>query len=126
MIGDGISILACGMWNFSDRPLCVCSVDYLFATRCLYKTFKGTTRKAYIHKDSKPIEYWFSVIAQMIIGVVMTGFGFWLLDDLPAFHNWHTEIRAMLPFDSTFDKTKPRSGGVFITWRNHGHQSARR
>jgi hypothetical protein len=62
------------------------------------KTFKGTTRKEYIHKDSKPIEYWFSVIAQMIIGVVMIGLGFWLLDDLPAFHNWRTEINAMLPF----------------------------
>ncbi|AWC85802.1 MULTISPECIES: hypothetical protein [Enterobacter cloacae complex] len=71
----------------------------IFLRRGVYtKTFKGTTRKEYIHKDSKPIEYWFSVIAQMIIGVVMIGFGFWLLDDLPAFHNWHTEIREMLPF----------------------------
>ena len=57
-------------------------------------------RKEYIHKDTKPIEYWFNVIAQMMMSAAVLGLGFWLLDDLPAFHSWHTEIRAMLPFNS--------------------------
>ena len=55
-------------------------------------------RKEYIHKDTKPIEFWFSVIAQMMMSAAVLGLGFWFLDDLPAFHSWHTEIRAMLPF----------------------------
>lgn len=55
-------------------------------------------RKEYIHKETKPIENWFNVIAQMMMSAAVPGLGFWLLDDLPAFHNWRTEIRAMLPF----------------------------
>ena len=71
----------------------------IFLRRGVYtKTFKGTMRKEYIHKDTKPSEYWFNVIAQMMMSVAVPGLGFWLLDDLPAFHNWHTEILAMLPF----------------------------
>ena len=41
MTGDGISILVHGMCNFSDLPLYVCSIDYLFATRCLHKNLQG-------------------------------------------------------------------------------------
>ena len=55
-------------------------------------------RKEYIRKDTKPGEYWFNVIAQMMMSAAVSGLGFWFLDDLPAFHHWHTEIRAMLPF----------------------------
>lgn len=55
-------------------------------------------RKEYMHKETKPSEYWFNVIAQMMMSAAVPGLGFLLLDDLPAFHNWRTEIRAMLPF----------------------------
>jgi hypothetical protein len=41
MTGDGISILVHGMCNFSDLPLYVCSIDYLFATRCLHQNLQG-------------------------------------------------------------------------------------
>lgn len=71
----------------------------IFLRRVVYtKTFKGTMRKEYIRKVTKPIEFWFSVIAQMMMSAAVLGLGFWFLDDLPAFHSWYTEIRAMLPF----------------------------
>ncbi|MDI3450551.1 hypothetical protein QLG09_17040 [Enterobacter sp. V89_11] len=48
--------------------------------------------------DEKPIEFWFSIIFHMVMGMAMIVLGFWFLDDLPAFHSWYTEICAMLPF----------------------------
>ncbi|EMQ0961428.1 hypothetical protein RY975_001004 [Citrobacter braakii] len=73
--------------------------SFVYCRRGVYtKTFKGTLRKEYIHVDEKPIEFWFSIIFHMVMGMAMIVLGFWFLDDLPAFHGWYTEIRAMLPF----------------------------
>lgn len=62
------------------------------------KTFKGTSRKEYIHKDARPFEYWFSIIFEFGASFLLIGEGFWLLRDIPAVNEWYAEIRAMLPY----------------------------
>lgn len=62
------------------------------------KTFKGTSRKEYIHKDARPIEYWFSIIFEFGASFMLIGVGLWLLRDIPAVNEWYAEIRAMLPY----------------------------
>lgn len=70
--------------------------SFAYLRRGIYtKTFKGTSRKEYIRKDEKPIEYWFSVIFHFGISFVMIGVGFWLLEDIPAVEHWYGEIRAI-------------------------------
>lgn len=67
----------------------------IFLRRGIYtKKFKGSDRKEYIHKETKPIEYWFSVIAQMMASLMMIGLGFCFLDEIPIVNHWYTEIRA--------------------------------
>jgi hypothetical protein len=48
--------------------------------------------------DEKPIEFWFSIIFHMVMGMAMIILGFWLLDGIPIVSHWYAEIRAMLPF----------------------------
>jgi len=73
--------------------------SFVYCRRGVYtKTFKGTSRKEYIHKDDKPIEFWFSIIFHMVMGMAMIVLGFWLQEDIPVVNHWYTEIRAMLPF----------------------------
>ncbi|WP_312627367.1 DUF2542 family protein [Scandinavium sp.] len=73
--------------------------SFIYCRRGVYtKTFKGTSRKEYIHKDDKPIEFWFSIIFHLVMGIVMIVLGFWLLEEIPAVNHWFSEIRAMLPF----------------------------
>ncbi|MDD9244910.1 hypothetical protein V1605_16245 [Enterobacter soli] len=69
----------------------------IYMRRGIYtKSFKGTRRKEYIHKDDKPIEYWSSVISRMIAGVAMVGLGFWFLNDIPVVNHWFAEIREII------------------------------
>ncbi|WP_333896597.1 DUF2542 family protein [Mixta calida] len=73
--------------------------SFIYMRRGIYtKTFKGTSRKEYIHKDAKPIEYWFSVIAHLGMSIMMIGLGFWFLEDIPAVNHWYNEVHAMLSF----------------------------
>ena len=76
-------------------------------------------RKEYIHKDTKPIEYWFNVIAQMMMSAAVLGLGFWLLDDLPAFLGTLKSAQCFLLIHHRKD-AKPRSSGVLLPEDNHG------
>ena len=72
----------------------------IFICRGVYtKTFKGTSRKEYIRKDLKPIEYWCSVIAQMIVSLALIALGFWFLGDIPTVNQWYSEVSALISFD---------------------------
>jgi len=71
--------------------------SFKYFRRGIYtKTFKGTSRREYIHKGHKPIEYWFSVIAHFAMGAAMLGLGFWFLDTIPIVHEWYSKVRALL------------------------------
>lgn len=62
------------------------------------KTFKGTRRREYIHKDEKPIEFWFSIVAQFVMSGVLIGIGIWFLDEIPAVHHLYSQIREVAQF----------------------------
>jgi hypothetical protein len=48
----------------------------IFLRRGVYtKTFKGTMRWQVYPKDTKPGEYWFNVIAQMMMSAAVSGLG---------------------------------------------------
>ena len=73
--------------------------SFVYWRRGVYtKTFKGTSRKEYIHKDDKPIEFWFSIIFHLVMGMAMIILGFWLLEGIPMVNHWYAEIRTILPF----------------------------
>ncbi len=73
--------------------------SFVYCRRGIYtKTFKGTSRKEYIQVDEKPIEFWFSIIFHMVMGMAMIALGFWLLEDISVVSHWYAETRAMLPF----------------------------
>jgi hypothetical protein len=70
-----------------------------YVRRGIYtKTFKGTRRREYIHKNMQPVEYWFSVIFHFAMSFAMIGLGLWFLDYIPFFHDFYSEMRAMFPF----------------------------
>lgn len=73
--------------------------SFIYMHRGIYtKTFKGTSRKEFIYKDTKPIEYWISTILHFGISIMMIGIGFWFLQEIPAVNHWYNEIRTMPAF----------------------------
>lgn len=70
--------------------------SFIYLRRGVYtKTFKGTRRREYVHKNTNPIDYWCNVLFELVAGVVMIGVGFWLLNSIPTFNEWCAGIRAI-------------------------------
>lgn len=56
------------------------------------KTFKGTSRREYIHKNEKPIEYWFSVAFHFSAGIAMLYVVFWLFYPRIVAQEWFSHM----------------------------------
>ena len=62
------------------------------------KTFKGTSRREYIHKSDRPHVYWLNVSLHVIAGVAMVYLAFWFLQFNPTVNSGYQAIRAFFTF----------------------------
>ncbi len=59
-------------------------------------TFRGSRQNEYIYKNKTPIAYWFHVIVDLVVSVIMLYVSFWFIDWMPSFKELHEMIGSII------------------------------